>query len=121
MDAVQTSRAAAGYRTAVAAFVAGLLVGLAVDRMTEQAEAQVLPNAAQQRVDLREGISQLSGQVGELADLLRNGTFKVRVIETDKKSGASGAGRAADPPRPTPGAVRPVLPPAGPVTGESDG
>jgi len=101
------------YRTAVAAFLAGLAVGILARAPEQPAYAQI-PDPAQQRVDMNAGITQLNAQATEILNLLRTGTLKVRVIETDKTSGV-GQRISFEPsgnadPHPQPGASRPGAP-----------
>jgi hypothetical protein len=75
------------YRTVATAFAIGLAVGVMAREFTRPAHAQI-PDPAQQRLDMNQGIAQLNGQVAELLTVLRTGTLKVRVMETDKTGGA---------------------------------
>jgi len=84
MDLYQRS---GGYRTAFAAFVVGLVLGFAVREISPSAHAQPF-NPAAQRMDIGQGIAQLNAKTAEVLAVLRTGTLKVRVVETDKSSGA---------------------------------
>ncbi|HOA72612.1 MAG TPA: hypothetical protein PL151_16160 [Phycisphaerae bacterium] len=88
MDAIAHARGGQrrGYRTIVAAFALGLICGLSARGLNRSAYAD-LPSPANQRLEMNEGIARLNGQVAEILSLLRSGTLKVRVVETDKTSG----------------------------------
>lgn len=75
------------YRTA-AAFIVGLVLGLAARQLVTTAYAQVM-DPGQQRMETNQGIAQLNAQLGEVLSLLRTGTLKVRAAETDKTSGTA--------------------------------
>jgi hypothetical protein len=77
-----------GYRAAIAAFVIGLLVGSVASDMIRPAFAQVA-NPTQQRLETNQNLDQLNAKVAELLTVLRTGTLKVRVVETDKTGSAA--------------------------------
>lgn len=104
------------YRTAVAAFVIGLALGLTVRQLVGTAYAQVM-DPGQQRIETNQGIAQLNAKMAEMLAVLRTGTLKVRLVETDKTSwSAPSAPSETGSPRSSPGTNVPL---AAPGTGES--
>lgn len=101
------------YRTAMVFFVLGALAGAFAGDFLRSAYAQI-PNAAQQRQDMNSGMQQLNGTMSEVLSVLRTGTLKVRLVETDKTSG-SGSRSSGDR-----GAGAPSHSPTGPVGGGSN-
>ncbi|MBI4580995.1 MAG: hypothetical protein HY718_14910 [Planctomycetes bacterium] len=75
------------YRTALT-FALGLIVGAAAGDWRRPAQAQI-PNAGQQRLEANQGIQQLNATMSEVLTVLRTGTLKVRVVETDKSPSGS--------------------------------
>lgn len=99
-----------GYRAIPAAFIIGLLLGTMAHDVIRPASAQIA-NPYQQRADTNQGLDQMNARLGELLTLLRTGTLKVRVVETDKTSSAARPSSERSEPAPLP----PVSPARAPV------
>lgn len=79
------------YRTALICFTLGVLAGILADDLLRSTYAQI-PNAGQQRQEINVGMQQLNGTMSEVLTVLRTGTLKVRIIETDKTTGNDSRG-----------------------------
>lgn len=94
------------YRTVLAGFVFGLALGLIARELVGTAYAQVM-DPGQQRLETNQGIAQLNAKVDEILGLLRTGTLKVRMVQTDKTDGTAPI---------RPGSTGPVLETRSPAT-----
>ena len=82
------------YRTALICFGLGAVVGTLAGDFLRPVYGQ-MANPIQQRQDTNTSLQQLNTTMGEVLNVLRTGTLKVRVVETDK-SGGSGSRSASD-------------------------
>lgn len=100
-----------GYRTAVAAFAVGMVVGGLLRDATRPAQAQMMPNGWQQRVETNQGLDRLNDRMGDVLALLKSGTLQVRVVETDKTRTAAGSRGATERPAGAALNYEPIVPP----------
>jgi hypothetical protein len=98
------------YRTTLAVFLAGLLVGTLADDFLRNADAQI-PDPALQRNQTALAIDRTNDLLTQVIGILKKDTLKVEVVKADKRNGDGlrGPGRSSDTgSRPTP-----VVDPAG--------
>ncbi len=98
------------YGPLLVALIIGLVIGSTARDAIRVASAQV-PNPYQQRLETNQGLEQLNASVAEVLTVLRSGTLKVRVVETDKTGSATRSSREQSEPAPLP----PPNPSRGPV------
>ncbi len=86
MEPVQKPLRTSVYRTGVATFAVGVLVGMLASERIRPAEAQI-PDPGSQRAEIRRETQRTNDLLAEILGVLRRDTLKVRVIETDKDKG----------------------------------